>query len=332
VYDLFRHFALVHRGGGLPVLDSRSERQRPAFTLVEMLIVIGIIGTLMGLLFPAINKAREAANRSRCLNNLRQLGMAAHGFEAINQRMPPMFGWFPGKAAPGAYGTVFFHLAPYFEMGDVYTSTFDPNSRSYFPTYGNLADTQTVAKILYCPSDPTAADGYSETAVWSSASYAGNFQVFGAPNAEPANPACNPLGFSAQALAPWQGAARLGTSFPDGTAHTILFAEKFARCGGPLGWPYRFIGGGDLWLRWDCLDSWQPTMAAWVTGPQSKFQVNPKWGSSDCNSYLAQTGHNSGMVICLADGSGHVLAPSISSDTWWALCTPAGGEALGSDW
>ena len=71
-----------------PTPDARGHTIHDGFTLVELLVVIAIIGVLVALLLPAVQTAREAARRSQCLNNLRQLGLAVHNFEAANKRLP----------------------------------------------------------------------------------------------------------------------------------------------------------------------------------------------------------------------------------------------------
>jgi hypothetical protein len=116
--------------------------------------------------------------------------------------------------------------------------------------------------------------------------------------------------------ASWQTGARLPTSFPDGTSQTILFTEKYAQCG----------VGGTLWGR-ALPDLWQPVFGAWNNG---KFQVRPS--ASACDPTLASTPFSGGINVCLADGSARTVSLAVSQATWWAACTPAGGEVLGGDW
>jgi len=100
-------------GGAMP---RRARQPAGGFTLVELLVVIAIIGTLVGLLLPAVQMARESARRNNCINNMKQLGLATHGFEASGRGLPPSV-----IDATGYYfGTYFLYILPYMEHQEVY--------------------------------------------------------------------------------------------------------------------------------------------------------------------------------------------------------------------
>jgi prepilin-type N-terminal cleavage/methylation domain-containing protein/prepilin-type processing-associated H-X9-DG protein len=295
------------------------QRQKRGFTLIELLVVIAIIAVLIGLLLPAVQKVREAAARMSCTNNLKQLGIGTHNRHDQLGRFPPADADSdPTRATePGTIrGNVFFYLLPFVEQDNLFKSTLT-NPGYYWAYGGNPPAWQVHIKTYVCPSDPSIdANGVAnQVPPWAGGSYAYNAQVFAT---------VQPNGL----LIDWYGAARMPASFPDGTSQTILFAEKYGRCGSN--------NGGSLWDRWD-RDAWQPGFAlSWsanAIGPLSHFQVKPApFTTNNCNWQVTQTAHTGGMNVALADGSIRNLNQGLSGATWWAACTPSGGDMLGSDW
>jgi prepilin-type N-terminal cleavage/methylation domain-containing protein len=92
------------------------------FTLIELLVVIAIIAVLIGLLLPALQKVREATNRTKCANDLKQLGLALHNVQDTQGRLPPAAATFEGAY----YAPLFFHLLPYIEQGNTFAAPSDP--------------------------------------------------------------------------------------------------------------------------------------------------------------------------------------------------------------
>jgi prepilin-type N-terminal cleavage/methylation domain-containing protein/prepilin-type processing-associated H-X9-DG protein len=139
-----------------PVKD-RSRAARGAFTLIELLVVIAIIAVLAALLLPAVQKAREAAARMQCANNLKQIGLALHNFHDQNKHFPTS-GEVTWTDPSGSIHTGFTRLSmfvwilPYMEYNDVFQS-FD-TTNFYNGTAGNVAAAQNVIPTYMCPSNP----------------------------------------------------------------------------------------------------------------------------------------------------------------------------------
>lgn len=142
-------------------LATHAARMRPGFTLVELLVVIAIIGILVALLLPAIQAAREAARRSQCANNMKQVSLACLNFESSNKTLPP--GAFLGEgSAWSAY------ILPYIEEGNAFAGlsigedkngNFQWGSQQEYsdvnqlgPAYQNIKLVETVIATYRCPS------------------------------------------------------------------------------------------------------------------------------------------------------------------------------------
>src|SRR5262249_10832401 len=138
--------------GGTTMVRLSRHAQR-GFTLIELLVVIAIIATLIGLLLPAVQKVREAANRIQCANNLKQIALAArnyegdHGVFPTGARPPVKVGGVPTQGT-----NVWVELLRYFEQDNVHKMwAYNDNSKN---VGGKDAASAHVIKILICPSDP----------------------------------------------------------------------------------------------------------------------------------------------------------------------------------
>lgn len=127
--------------------------QRSAFTLIELLVVIAIIAVLIALLLPAVQQAREAARRTQCKNNLKQLGLAIFNYESTQSCLPPtaVIIRLPDNTLQTGYAGPFTRILPYIDQGNTY------NAINLNTTYGDLANQAAVARvtgIFLCPSEP----------------------------------------------------------------------------------------------------------------------------------------------------------------------------------
>ncbi len=149
---------------------------RRGFTLIELLVVIAIIAILIGLLLPAVQKVREAAARTQCQNNMKQLGLAIANYASANSSGLPYQLYY--SAAPNQGWQPFWYtLLPYIEQQNVYT-----RAQGSGAGWGNGNHNQ-VIKTYICPSDPTSNNGINanggNAGSWAITSYAlENYYLF----------------------------------------------------------------------------------------------------------------------------------------------------------
>jgi prepilin-type N-terminal cleavage/methylation domain-containing protein len=346
----------------------RSRCERRGFTLVELLVVIAIIAVLIGLLLPAVQKVREAAYRTTCVNNLKQLGLAVHSFHDVNGTMPCYFGTYPQSlpASPNArapYGGWFVFLLPYVEqkpvydkiLADVTASGYNTNEqvllKAATPGSGTTTTT-TVPPVNYNGftygggtsttfSIPGTSASYQTTphGIWINGVHQVTYKLLRCP----ADPTAVPGGLVSGS---WGGTSYAANwnAWGDGTKSYNTPAQKFAGIRDGLSNTVLF---GEVYQVCDtvgriALYSWHYSAFGlnWYgQGNTLMFQAKPKAvdyahcpaGADCCDIWKAQSGHN-GMNVCMVDGSVHFVTPGVSQATWDAALLPRDGHNPGTDW
>jgi prepilin-type N-terminal cleavage/methylation domain-containing protein/prepilin-type processing-associated H-X9-DG protein len=327
---------------------SPDSRTRPGFTLLELLVVIGIIGVLLALMLPAVQKVREAASRMACQNNLKQIALAAHNYHDTYQKFPTG-GRLPVYVGDRPTGgtNLWVELLPHFQQDNLYNKWDYCDNRNNVAGGRNATQAQ-VIKLLICPSDPLPADVVEHSAArspsWSwgfygMSSYGGNAGTQSLPAGDP--PAFPEI--SRDGIFWIDSCVRLG-DIQDGTINTFLFGERYHRDPEydrrePIVFPGiapitqvgkwgfiagpRFIAGPQGIMGNVTLHSSAPINYPTPTGGDSLAIVN--------RTCAFGSGHVHGANFAFADGSVHFVSESIALPTLRALSTRDRGEVVSGD-
>ena len=301
--------------------------RRKAFTLVELLVVIAIIGILIALLLPAVQAAREAARRMSCTNNLKQIGLALHGYHDLHRELP--MGWLgldsSGRADfegdPGwAWST---RILPFIEQRPLYENRIDMNARVGDPV--NAQARVTVIETFICPSDvgdnlfdlkdaiDEETEGPNVITTLAKSNYPG---VFGTQDihaiCKPGEPGYN--GCQANGMF----FLNRGVAFrdiTDGLSNTFVVGERWSKWVHST-WTGVVPGGWHAPAR-------VVAVASDEFPPNSEENVEQQ--THNFSSY-----HPAGTNFLLSDGHVQMITETIDLNVYNALCTRQGGESLGN--
>ena len=332
-------------------------KKRAGFTLIELLVVIAIIAILIALLLPAVQQAREAARRTQCKNNLKQLGLAFHNYHDVHNQFPPAYTMLNGPCMSGTdfgsgiksgvddfnYHTYTEFLLPYIDQGPLYNRInfsapqISPIAGSPCTgvsyTYDNKSLMATVIPAFTCPSTPRSANPITI-----------NFADFGTPVTWQSGAMdYGPIGgfystFSGLVQARKPQSVRGGIindDFPktglrditDGASNTFMLCEQAGRNDeyrkGKLFATNATQGGG-----------WADISNAeyWIKGSSVDGAVDGGPCVINCTNRSGMgtySFHVGGIHLLMADGAVRFLSENVEITTFADLLTPRGGTING---
>ena len=329
-----------------------SVRPRGGFTLIELLVVIAIIAVLIGLLLPAVQKVREAANRAKCTNNLKQIGLGIHNYHDAFREFPyarPIrsgdgsvgnagnatnTGGTPYPTNAGSFGSWQVRLLPYIEQDAIQKLVIGmPDSATY--TAARVAMRKNPVSTFQCPSDPnskgsftsgsdpvyrsnylgvTGNDDWFEAGAWGDNARNGLFAVYSYKRADATNPVVQ--GKIAVKMA----------SVRDGTSNTVAVGERPVNM--TKGWGWLYATDFDTLLAVPSNeDFWGlATDGASPPCPQPSIYRNDTLDGRCSHNHYWST-HTGGGNWAMADGSVQFITYS-AADTVKDMASIAGGEVV----
>jgi len=298
-----------------------------AFTLIELWVVIAIIAILIALLVPAVQKVREAAARTQCVNNLKQIALGLHNYHDANKKLPPghVASPFTGYDSGAFEATWVTYVLLYLEQGNLYkTADFNRGFGQGTKNHPNNLIDGTLLDILRCPVDNQAPE------LWygflARGSYAGNNGLGTMVESTAANIITRPKGvFMMDSKVPL-------ANISDGTSNTAMVSEIIRAPGNDLRGVMHYPEG-PLYQHTYTPNSSSPDN---LRSPCQNIPRAPCIGTyTSWNPrrliMTARSNHPGGVNLALCDGSVRFVANSVDFSTWQALATYMGGEVIPGD-
>ena len=330
-------------------------RMRRGFTLIELLVVIAIIGVLIALLLPAVQSAREAARRSQCTNNLKQLGLALHNYVSINEAIPP-------SGVCGNNGLQNYSMKSRM-LGNLEQQQLF-NALNFSQSYWNNNYAQNITvkitnlSVFNCPSDgpgPTPNGGTSQ--------YPNSVGLARQPTGWYPNGPAYFLDLKINGNNGDNTLSRMVTfsSFTDGLSNTVMFSEmvKGKMSNSKVGVHIVFnlstnAGlGSSLAIHQYCQtlngqtpitalsNSWDWKGEHWLVQDMGRGggfsmvnmpnQINCEAGSQIDSFLGASSMHPGGVNVMMADGSVRFVKNSVNMVSWYGIATMDGSEVVSND-